>query len=99
MYDEEKAKQALKDDIKNYSSLKAINKSEEFNTFFDLQIKTVAHKMMSLFTGNGPKDWDEFCRIRGEVIAALYPIQEVRGAESMIKHLTEQLNQLYNTTS
>lgn len=97
MQDAEQAKQALKDDIKNYRGLRAINNSDEFNTFFDLQVKTVAHKMMTLFTGTGPKDWDEFCRIRGEVVAALYPIQEVRGADAMIKHLTEQLNQLYNS--
>lgn len=94
-----KQKEAFENDIKNYSKLERINKSEEFNDFFQLQIDTATQKMLDVFTGNGPKDWDEFCRIRGEVVAYLYPIQQVRGAKYMKEHLKEQLDQYYNQTN
>lgn len=99
MDEEQKAKQyeqALKDDLKSYKKLEKINSSDEFNDFFNLQISTVVQKMLALFTGKGPKDWDEFCRIRGEVIAMLYPIQQVRGAKHLAKQLQEQLDSIYN---
>lgn len=97
--EEEKVKQyeaALKEDLKNYKKLEQINKSDEFNDFFELQVTTVVGKMLQCFTGTGPKDWDEFCRIRGEVIGMLYPIQQVRGAKAMQKQLKEQLDSMYN---
>lgn len=88
--------EALKGELKNYAKLDRINNSEEFDTFFKLQINTVAQKMLALFTGDGPKDWDDFCKKRGEVIAMLYPIQQVRGADVMKKQIAEQLNTYYN---
>lgn len=86
----------IKKDLKNYKALDRINKSDEFDTFFKLQIRTAAAKMFEAFTGTGPKNWDEFCKIRGEVIAILYPIQEIRGSKAMIKQLEEQLESFYN---
>lgn len=95
--DEEKTqKDALESDIKAYKKLDKINQSPEFDTFFNLQVDTVAQKMLSCFTGSGPKDWNEFCRIRGEVIGILYPIQQIRGSKVLVKQLTEQLNAYYN---
>lgn len=88
---------AVKRDLKNYAKLERINSSDEFNDFFALQIDTVAQKMLALFTGNGPKDWDEFCKVRGEVVAILYPVQQIRGAKVMKKQLSDQLNEYYNT--
>jgi hypothetical protein len=91
--------EAIRKDIKNYAELKAINNSSEFDRFFKLQIDTVVAKILAVFTGKGPENWDEFCKVRGEIIAMLYPIQEVRGAETMIKHLTEQMNNYYGKSS
>ena len=88
--------ESLKADLKAYAKLNKINSSDEFNDFFDLQMTTVTQKMLSCFTGSGPKNWDEFCRIRGEVIGMLYPIQQVRGSKAMQKQLREQLDTMYN---
>ena len=89
-------KEAIEEELKSYAKLERINKSDEFNDFFNLQIDTVSKKMLTCFTGSGPKDWDEFCRIRGEVIGILYPIQQIRGAKVMQKQLKEQLDSFYN---
>jgi hypothetical protein len=97
MEDPKQYEEAIKQDLKAYAKLEKINKSDEFNDFFDLQVTTVTQKMLSMFTGTGPKDWNEFCRIRGEVVAALYPIQQIRGAKVMKHQLQEQLNAMYNT--
>lgn len=88
---------ALKDDLKAYTKLDKINDSDEFNTFFDFQVDTAVKKMLALFTGTGPKDWEEFCRIRGEVIALLYPIQQIRGAKVLKEQAKKQLSDYYNT--
>lgn len=86
----------IKKDIRNYEKLEKINKSDEFNDFFNLQIETVANKILWAFVGDNVKDWDSFCKVRGEVVAYLYPIQEVRGAEQMKKQLVDSLNQFYS---
>ena len=97
MDDPKQYEQAIQEDLKNYAKLSRINTSAEFNDFFELQITTVTQKMLSLFTGTGPKNWEDFCRIRGEVVGMLYPIQQVRGAKVMQAQLREQLNSMYNT--
>lgn len=96
MDDVKKQAQAIQDDIKHYKKLDAINTSPEFDEFFNLQIETAAKKMLACFTGAGPANWEEFCKLRGEVVAYLYPIQEIRGTKAMIQTLTEQLNTYYN---
>lgn len=93
---EKKAKDALESDLKAYKKLDKINNSDEFNDFFDLQISTAVQKMLLCFTGTGPKNYDDFCRIRGEVVALLYPIQQIRGAKALQKQLTDQLDNIYN---
>lgn len=97
MEDPKQYEEAIKQDLKAYSKLEKINKSDEFNDFFDLQMTTVVQKMLSVFTGNGPKNWEDFQRIRGEVVAYLYPIQQIRGAKVLKRQLKDQLDQLYNT--
>lgn len=94
--DEQKAREAIAEDLKAYKKLEQINKSDEFNDFFELQISTVVQKMLTCFTGTGPKNYDDFCRIRGEVIGMLYPIQQIRGAKALQKQLQEQLDNIYN---
>ena len=90
-------KKALEDELRAYTKLDKINKSQEFNDFFDLQVDTVVKKMLTCFTGTGPQNWDEFCRIRGEVVGALFPIQQVRGAKSIASEIKSQLNEYYNS--
>ena len=95
MQDPKKHEEGLRADIKAYSALKNINKSTELDAFMDLLVKTAAMKMQWAFIGDNIKSWDDFLKLRGEVVSYLYPIQEVRGADSMVQHLTEQLNEIY----
>lgn len=101
MDEEKRAKEyakGIKKDIKGYKKLKSLNKSEELDTFLDLLVKTAGDKMVWAFTGDNIKSWDDFCKVRGEIISYLYPIQEIRGADSMVKHLEQQLDSYYNNT-
>lgn len=92
-------KEALEQDIRVYKKLRDVKKSEELNTFMDLLIKTAAEKMMWVFTagkdGDNVKNWDDFVKVRGEIIAYLYPIQEIHGADAMVKHLQMQFEKYY----
>lgn len=94
--------EALKEEVKYYQKLKRVADSQEIKDFFDFQIKTVAEKMLWAFTsgkdGDNVKSWEDFCKVRGEVIARLHPIQEVRSAEATEAHLKEQLDKFYNPT-
>lgn len=94
---DESHKEALETELRNYARLDNINKSPEFNDFFDLQVDTVVQKMLACFTGTGPQNWDEFCRIRGEVVGMLYPIQQIRGAKALQTQIKQQLDTYYNT--
>lgn len=94
--DDRQHREALNEDLKAYKKLDKINNSQEFDDFFQLQITTVVQKMLACFSGKGPKDWEEFCKIRGEVIGMLYPIQQVRGAKVLAKQLQDQLDTYYN---
>jgi hypothetical protein len=88
----------IKDDLKNYEKLSRINKSQEFNDFFDLQIKTVVDKMLWTFIGDNIKTIEDFYKLKGEVTAYLYPIQEIRTAKELKEQLEERLNQYYGKT-
>lgn len=100
MPDEEAVKQGLEDDLKQYKKLKAISNSDEFKTYFEFLLKTASEKMVWAFTtgkdGDNIKNWEDFCKVKGEITARLHPIQEVMGAQAMIDHLTNQLKQFYN---
>lgn len=97
MQDQEQYKKSIEDDLKAYKKLDKINDSDEFNDFFELQVDMVAKKMLAAFTGEGPKDWNAFCKLRGEVVGALWPMQQVRGAKAVQKQLREQLSSFYNS--
>jgi len=92
----DKPEEGIKKDINAYRKLKSINGSTELDAFMDLLIKTTAEKMLYAFTNDNIKSIEDFYKVRGEVISYLYPIQEVRGADTMIKHLEEQLKQFYS---
>lgn len=92
-------KEALEQEIKAYKKLRDIKKSEELGTFLDLLMKTAGQKMMWAFTtgkdGDNVKSWEDFVKVRGEILAYLYPIQEIHGADAMIKHLQSELTRYY----
>lgn len=93
------AKQAIQEDIKRYRELQAIADQEAFQAYSASLINTVVNKMIWAFTESNIKDWNDFCKLRGEVVARLQPLQEVHGAQAMIDHLTEQLNSYFNSQS
>lgn len=89
------AKEDMLKDVNAYRALKNINKSEELDAFIDLLIKTVSQKMLGMFIGESIKTWDDYLKLRGEIVAYMYPIQEVRGAKAMEDALTKQLKEYY----
>lgn len=95
----EAARRELERQIKEFKKLQRISNSKEFSDFFDLLLKTAAEKMVWAFTagkdGDNIKNWDDFCKVRGEIVARLQPIQEIRGAETMVKYIEQQLNTYY----
>jgi hypothetical protein len=88
-------KTGMESDLKALSKLRKIDQSQEFNDYFDLILDTAAKKMFTAFVGDNVKTWDDFLKVRGEVVAYLFPIQEVRGADAMEKQIKEQLNSYY----
>lgn len=97
--DPNELKKAAEKDLKAYKKLKSLNRNEDFDLFFELLLKSASEKMLWAFTGDNVKNYDDFCKIRGEVVAYLYPIQEVRSADAMVKHLQEQLDNFYNNSN
>lgn len=94
--DIKKQAKALEEDAKVYAKLKKLSTNPEVNELIDLFIKTASEKMVWAFTGDNIKSWDDFCKTRGEVVAYLYPIQEVRSAAAMEEHIRKQLDTYYN---
>lgn len=95
--DTKKVKDSIEKDIRAYKKLKDVGRSDELNTFLDLLLKTAAEKMVWSFIGDNVKTWDDFMKVRGEVVSYLYGVQEVRGADAMVKHLEEQLRNFYRS--
>lgn len=93
--EDKKHKEALESDLRALNKLKRINDSDEFNAYFDLILDTAAKKMFTAFTNEGVKTWEDFLKLRGEVVAYLFPLQEVRGADALEKQLKEQLSSYY----
>ncbi len=93
--DGKQAQDAIEKDLRGYRALNQVNKNPDFDVFFDLLLKTCSDKMVWAFTGDNIKSYDDFCKVRGEVVSYLFPIQEVRSASSMAKHLQDQLNEYY----
>lgn len=94
-FSQEKHKNALNEERKVYNRLHAINKTKEFDEFVDLMLRTTTGKMIGAFIGDDIKTWEDFLKLKGEITAYLYPIQEVRGAKAMEQHLKEQLDNYY----
>jgi hypothetical protein len=88
---------AVKKDINAFKDLARLNQNGEFDKFVDLLIKTAADKMIWAFVGDNVKSYEDFLKVRGEITAYLFPIQEVRGANAMAKQLTEHLTEYYGS--
>jgi hypothetical protein len=97
---QEDVEAAIKAEIAQYRKFQDVVMNDEANILFNLLIETVAQKMIWAFTTNKDGDninsWDEFCKVRGEIVARLQPIQEIRGKADMVNHLSDQLKELYN---
>ena len=94
--DATRAKQSIEKDINAYRKLKNIPNHEGMNDFLDMLLKTAAEKMVWSFLEGNVKSYEDFIKVRAEVTSYLYGIQEVRGADAMVKHLEQQLKQYYN---
>ena len=95
----DKQKKAFEDQIKHFKELSKIKDSPEFKKYFEAQLETLAQKLIWTFStgkdGDNVKDWDDFCKVRGEVIARLQPIQDIYAAEGIAQHLKTQLKDMY----
>lgn len=99
MPNEEDHANALKDQLKAVNKLKKIGELQEINDYFDFLLDTCSKLMVDAFTTDRIKSWDDFQKLKGQITAYLYPIQEVRGADSMETVLKNQLNQFYGKQS
>jgi hypothetical protein len=96
MDDNNAAKLEMAEQIREQKQLARLKDNDDVKKLFDYQFKVAALKMIWCFTGNNVTNWDEFCKLRGEVVARLEPIQTVNGAEAQARLLTEQLTQMFD---
>jgi hypothetical protein len=92
---DEAAKAEFEEQLKGYRKLEKIKGSDEFQDFFDYQVKFAVDRMLYCFIGDNIKTYDDFCRERGKVIATLVPIQEIYDASAAKKRLREQIDDYY----
>lgn len=92
---DEASKKSLKEEILSYRKLQAVAMTDEFQEYSNRLIKTVSEKMIYAFTADSIKTFDDFCRVRGEIIARLQPIQEVHGAAQIAESLEQRLKEFY----
>lgn len=92
-------KVALEQQAKSFRDLSKIKDSKEFQLYFEEQLKVLSQKLVWAFTtgkdGDNVKNWEDFCRVRGEVVARLQPIQDVYAAKGIADHITQQLKDYY----
>ncbi len=96
MEDDKKALDAMREEINVYSKLKELKNSEGFGDFLVFLTRATSVQMMTAFIGNDVKTWEDFLKLRGEVVANLRILQEVGGAEMIEKQLTDQLKKYLN---
>lgn len=88
-------KKALQEEVLAYRKLQDIAITDEFGLFKDRLIKTVTEKMIFAFTSETVTSYDDFCRIRGEIIARLQPLQEIAQAGEIADSLDAKLKEFY----
>lgn len=94
---DEASKKSLQDEILSYRKLQSVALTDEFQEYSNRLIKTVSEKMIYAFTADSIKTFDDFCRVRGEIVARLQPIQEVHGAGQIAESLEQRLKEFYTT--
>lgn len=90
-----KHEEAMREQITHYNELKNLSNSEDVQKVLDLFLKTATEKLVRAFTTDSIKDWEDFCKLRGEIFSCLYPVQEIRGAQAVADHLRSELDNLY----
>lgn len=95
MDDKEDYRKALESDAKAYAKLSKIKDSTEFQAYFDHQIEIVTQQMIMAFASDKVNSWDDYCKVRGEIIARLQPIQEVYDADKLAAQTKEQIKNFY----
>ena len=88
----------LQEDIAAYRRLATLGLTEEFKEYSDMLYRTVSGIMITAFTTQSIKNWDDFCKVRGEVVARLQPLQAVGEANAMAAHLEQQLKEFYDSS-
>lgn len=97
MQDPAKQEQALSEQVAFYRELQNVKNSPDVQKVLDLALKTAAEKTLQVFTSDKVKDWEDFTKERGEIVAYLYLVQEVRGAQAIADFFQTKLNELYPT--
>lgn len=94
--DDQALKKAQQEEIRAYKRLESVSQQGEFTEYSDRLIKTVVSKMIFAFTNDSVvKDWNDFCKVRGEIVARLQPLQETHEAGALARHLETQLKEFY----
>lgn len=92
-------KQAFEDQLKAYRKLENIKDTAEFKDFFEFQVKLVVDRILWTFMsgkeGDNVKNWDDFCKVRGQIMASLIPIQEIYGATALKQQVKQQIDSYY----
>lgn len=86
---------AKEQEITAYRKLESLGMTDEFQEYSDMLVRTVASKMMFAFTSNSIKSWEDFCLVKGEILARLQPLQEVHEAGAMATHLEQEIKNFY----
>lgn len=97
--EDENYQKAIAEQVEEYNQLKYLLGDEKFKAYSDMLLRTVTQKMIWAFTtgkdGDNVKNWEDFVKVRGEILARLQPLQEVYGAEAMVEYLNRQLRESY----
>ena len=87
--------QYMQDELAAYRRLESLSLTDEFKEYTDMLHRTVAGMMITAFTTKSIQNWDEFCKVRGEIVARLQPLQAVGEAGAMAQHLENQIKEFY----
>lgn len=96
MEEELEAQKAAKEaEVAAYKKLATLGMTDEFEEYQKMLITTLASKMILAFTTNKITNWEEFCMVKGEIIARLQPIQAVGEAPALARAIEEEIKNFY----
>jgi hypothetical protein len=90
------AVKGIRAELDVYTKLRELKSTPGFENFLVFLTRATSIQMMTAFVGNDVKCWEDFLKIRGEVVANLRILQEVGGSEMIEKQLSDQLKQYLN---